>query len=427
MPLFSAEKIRALQCLREEGLIDRGLWIYFIIDAVVQHQNSLSMAEALILLNSIFSQRMVFNAHDSPEGFYLHKLLHRLSYSSDPYAMIQFIYNQDRNVALRSAEISGILRRHNFSSFIVAMLLEHKKPRELCAAFILTNRTFNNKLLNSNNSIKHKKFVHSHLINIYKDDKPFKIAAAFDQLVRLFRYRYKFAIGDLDAAEDMTIFFKINANKNLCYSVMNGSQLIADETIDFPAPENLDLAFLEDNREAIMAQISMNGHIKHYFEEWYRYFKKELLAHSNPFVLALMLSKFNDTNFWEDESQIKLLVHICKFCSSWLMYQDFFRMFMQLQQQVLSAEIKLIILEKQIDGESFLSREFIESLCLKMTERLGVQVELAAENQPKTYLNLLIQKAELTKRYPAASSSLFDVNDYELEEYFEQPGCNNFL
>ena len=426
MTPLSQEKKLALNAIRDEHLVDQGYWIFYLINMIVEHPNALDLAHALITLNRVFLNQIHFCKPSGSEGSYFKKIFLRFMKSEHPMQVIDSILEGDREVALHHAQADGLIRPGPVSPIMIAVLLEHAQPREMCCALKLLNEWYGRRLTLLGPKTPPGRFIKGVLSKLYRSEHPVITMVALQMTMRLFRHQYTFTLDQPDEGLlAFHIYFSRGHDGFLNYSMLNQKDII-HQKLPFQIPENMSLESLDERRDEIMRLLHMRGHIEYYIGEWHHFFIKELLNHSMPYTLSLMLSKFNDTDFWEDTPKIKLLTFLSKYSLQLLTHPEFFQLFMQLPVEVMTDEFieNMVEILKRLHQQlpSFLQLILVENICKKIKSLLGVHLEELPQGcQPAPYINLLIQKEEFIRRFPQAQSALFDFNQFNLEDYFESP------
>ncbi len=427
MKPLSEEKKLALNTIRDEHLVDHGHWIFYLINMVIEHAKPHNIAEAVILLNRLFLQQIPLHKLKSSEGSYFNKIFLRYMQSENPLAVFHSLLEGDRGVALQAAREGGLWVRGPRSALMIAMLLEHPKPRELCCALKLLDKVYLGELITANAASSNGRMYKTIFSSLYRAPHPFKMAAALQMLKRALRYNYNFELSDPeDGLTGQTIYFSRDAYGFLDYSMVCSREIVLHEKLPIQVPSPLEMEYLQTHREVILDAIDERGHLDYHQAEWHNYLIKELFKHSMPYSLAIMISKFNDTNCWEDAVKMKFIHTACRYSPFWFSNPEFFHLFLQMPMEKITSEFVNLLtdISLRIQADHVLAR--MDEICAYMKRHLDVVTEaLPPACQPAPYINLRIQQEVLIRRFPQSQSDLFDVNQYTIQEYFESPIRSN--
>jgi hypothetical protein len=405
------------------GYLSDNPWSMRITLLLLSHSNALDILDGINSVNQFFQGQLLTISPKSSAGNLINKIFAKfLEEKYTPLEITQFLGGPDKIISLKEARQNHLFAEGEWTPSLVMMILKHRNPRELTSAFILLNRILFGRLAEMAAHEREGRFFRIFSTYLGHKEHPFIKVAAFSKIFRLFRYRYTFSIATEGASVlPFHIYFHKGKDGFLNYSlVTKDEEVYLNQVLSIMAPELLTLESLEAMKEQILAEIDGSGLIDYYDEEWFNFFMKSFLNHPTPYSFSLMLSKFNDLNFWENHDYIHFIKIIHDFSSMWIVHPEFLYLFMQLPQKSMNVEFLSFITEKTrlIDFSAPMSviLEQLNVICEQFKRVLDCQVQGVPLNP---YINLLFQKKDFIHSFPEAQTELFDFTQYSMEDYFE--------
>lgn len=421
--IFTLVRKEIIKRMNSAGVLAQSDWESRVITMFLTHSNPLELEQAFGLLNHLFMGQLAAIRKTSSTGIFIDMLFTQLSEEKSTPSQIMDSYNTaDKRFALEFAKDQSLLTQGEWTAFLVMVILKHPNSRELACALILLNRLIYGRLTQLSMAHIEGNFYMNLIFSLLYKEHPFKSIAAFSVMLRVFRYRYTFALAHQDQLlMPFHIYFSCGENGLINFSLITKDLKIhTEQEIKIKAPQDWSLASLEAIRDEILTEIHSMGLLDHYNDEWFSYFFNALVTHATPYSFSLLLSKFNDLNFWEQPLYIQFLKYLCDHSAKWLVHPEFLYLFMQLPQSTFTPSFMEHIVQNT-QGIHFtdpitsvLAR--LDLICVQFKNILGCEISGLPLNP---YINYIFQKEEFIKAFPESQTMLFDVSKYPVEEYFE--------
>jgi hypothetical protein len=419
--MISADRRQALEYATTQGYVSNNPWFNRIILILLSHSKPLSVLKGINFVNQLFLGQLLTIDPKSHAGVFIHKIFAKfLEEKYTPDEILQYLADPDKMMSLNALRANHLFAEGEWTNILVTLILRHPNSREFASALILLNRTLFGRLSPAHIQAPQGLFLRALVINLTQKTHPFIHAGAFSLLFRLFRYRYTFAIAtEGTLVRPFHLYFSRAENGFLnCSFISKDGTVHSQQALSIMAPEPLTLEALEAMKEKILSELDGLGLTDYYDEEWFNFFKKSFLNHPTPYTFALMLSKFNDLNFWENCDHIRFIECINVYSPMWLLHPEFLYLFMQLPQESLTPELLSFIIENSrainIADPTASILEQLNGICLRFKQVLDCQIQGLPLNP---YINLLFQKEEFIKAFPEAQTELFDPTSYSPDNF----------
>lgn len=312
---------------------------------------------------------------------------------------------EERKKALKVLRDANLLQLPLFD-LLIKQINEHTQPKELALALAFFNH------MQAVDEVSEPSFLFALYSKIIQSVRPFKMAATLYLLKTLFRQHIEFCI-DTTVRPLNSVLLYTDADNHLCYNIEG-----RNDSLPWTLEHALDMSYLENQREEILRHLILQKKIPIQGTVWIEHpLTQHVTEHPMGFFWALVLSKFNHLNLFEDPARIEQIVRILShFHHDCYQYYEIFQLWMEMPK----SSITIDFFQHLIDSFSTDSAS-LDEFCRTIKRHLAINENKKNQDCIQgRYANVRIQQEELERISGSFGQAFFaGVNRDFVMSYFD--------